>query len=144
MRNALTVIGPSLGLLLSSPVASLAQTPDAIIELSGGSVAAGIGYSWGHGTLIFHGEHYPIVVSGLSLATVGVVGYSASGEVYGLKSPRDINGVYTAVVAEGTLGVGAGATAMKNQHGVVFQMTSTTQGLNLTLAAEGVKVALAD
>jgi hypothetical protein len=47
MRNALTVIGPSLGLLLSSPVASLAQTPDAIIELSGGSVAAGIGYSWG-------------------------------------------------------------------------------------------------
>jgi hypothetical protein len=144
MRNALTVIGPSLGLLLSSPVASLAQTPDAIIELSGGSVAAGIGYSWGHGTLIFHREHYPIAVSGLSLATVGVVGYSASGEVYGLKSPRDINGVYTSVVAEGTLGVGAGATAMKNQHGVVFQMTSTTQGLNLTLAAEGVKVALAD
>ena len=144
MRNALTVIGPSLGLLLSSPLASLAQTPDAIIELSGGSVAAGIGYSWGHGTLIFHGEHYPIAVSGLSLATVGVVGYSASGEVYGLKSPRDINGVYTSVVAEGTFGGGAGATAMKNQHGVVIQMTSTTQGLNLTLAAEGVKVALAD
>jgi hypothetical protein len=144
MRNALTVIGTSLGLLLSNPVASLAQTPDAIIELSGGSVAAGIGYSWGHGTLIFQGKHYPIAVSGLSVATVGVVGYSASGEVYGLKSPRDINGVYTSVVAEGTFGGGAGATAMKNQHGVVIQMTSTTQGLNLTLAAEGAKVALAD
>jgi hypothetical protein len=144
MRNALTVIGTSLGLLLSNPVASVAQTPDAIIELSGGSVAAGIGYSWGHGTLIFQGKHYPIAVSGLSVATVGVVGYSASGEVYGLKSPRDINGVYTSVVAEGTFGGGAGATAMKNQHGVVIQMTSTTQGLNLTLAAEGAKVALAD
>jgi hypothetical protein len=144
MRNALTVIGTSLGLLLSNPVASLAQTPDAIIELSGGSVAAGIGYSWGHGTLIFHGKHYPIAVSGLSVATVGVVGYSASGEVHGLKSPRDINGVYTSVVAEGTLGGGAGATAMKNHHGVVIQMTSTTQGLNLMLAGEGVKVALAD
>jgi hypothetical protein len=144
MRHALTVVGTSLGLLLSNPVASLAQTPDAIIELSGGSVAAGIGYSWGHGTLIFHGERYPIAVSGLSLATVGVVGYSASGEVHGLKSPRDINGVYTSAAAEGTLGGGAGATAMKNQHGVVIQMTSTTQGLNLTLAAEGVKVALAD
>jgi hypothetical protein len=81
MRHALTVVGTSLGLPLSNPVASLAQTPDAIIELSGGSVAAGIGYSWGHGTLIFHGERYPIAVSGLSLATVGVVGYSASGEV---------------------------------------------------------------
>jgi hypothetical protein len=144
MRNALTVIGTSLGLLLSNPVASVAQTPDAIIELSGGSVAAGIGYSWGHGTLIFQGKHYPIAVSGLSVATVGVVGYSASGEVYGLKSPRDINGVYTSVVAEGTFGGGAGATAMKNQHGVVIQMTSTTQGLNLTLAAEGAKLALAD
>jgi hypothetical protein len=143
MRKTLTVIGTSLGLLLSRPVVSLAQTPDAAIELSGGSVAAGIGYSWGNGTLVVHGKRYPVTVSGVSLASVGVAGYSAAGNVYGLKSPKDIDGVYTSVAVEGTLGGGAGATAMENQHGVVIKMISTTEGLNLALAAEGVKVALA-
>lgn len=39
--------------------------------------------------------------------------------------------------------VAAPATAMRNQNGVVIEMTSTTVGLDLTLAAQGVKVALA-
>jgi hypothetical protein len=143
MRKALTVVGTSLGLLLSKPVVSLAQTPDATIELSGGSVAAGIGYGWGHGTLFFHGKRYPVTVSGLSLASVGVAGYSTAGTVYGLRSLQDIDGVYASVAAEGTLGGGAGATAMENQNGVVINMISRTEGLNLTLAAEGVKVAIA-
>jgi hypothetical protein len=39
MRKMLTVVGTSLGLLLSQPIVSQAQTPDAVIELSGGSVA---------------------------------------------------------------------------------------------------------
>ena len=144
MRKALMMVATSLGLLLSKPVVSLAQTPDASIELSGGSVAAGIGYGWGHGTLVFHGKRYPVTVSGLSLASVGVAGFSAAGNVYGLRSLHDIDGVYASVAAEGTLVGGAGATAMRNQNGVVINMTSTTEGLNLTLAAESVKVALSD
>jgi hypothetical protein len=39
MRKALTVVGTSLGLLLSKPIVSLAQTPIGVIQLSGGSVA---------------------------------------------------------------------------------------------------------
>jgi hypothetical protein len=31
---------------------------------------------------------------------------------------------------------------MKNQNGVVLELKSTTQGLNLKLAAEGVKITL--
>jgi hypothetical protein len=31
---------------------------------------------------------------------------------------------------------------MKNQNGVVIELTSTTQGVNLKLAAEGVKLTL--
>ena len=143
MRKTLAVIGTSLGLLLSYPVLSFAESPDAVIELSGGSVAAGIGWHWGHGTLVFHGKRYPVTVSGLSLASVGVTGYTAAGNVDNLHSPQDIDGVYTSVAAEGTLGGGAGTTAMRNQNGVVIEMTSTTVGLDLTLAAQGVKVALA-
>lgn len=143
MRKILAIIGACLGLLLSYPVASFAEEPDAVIELSGGSVAAGIGFSWGHGTLIFDGKRYPVTVSGVSLASVGADGYTAAGSVYGLKTPREINGVYSSVAARGTAGAGAGVTAMQNQHGVTIQMTSTSQGLNPTLAAQGVKIALA-
>jgi len=40
------------------------------------------------------------------------------------------------------VGGGAGASAMKNQNGVVVELTSITQGINLKLAAEGVKLTL--
>src|SRR5690348_17704250 len=136
MRKMLAILGAFLGLLVTHPAASFADAPDAVIELSGGSVAIGIGYSWGHGTLIFHGKRYPVTVSGLSLASVGADGYTAAGSVYDLKSLSDINGVYTSTAAEGTVGVGAGVSVLKNQRGVMIQMTSTTKGVGLTLATE--------
>jgi hypothetical protein len=133
-----------LGLLVAQPFSASAQTPDGVIELSGGSVAAGIGFSWGSGTLIFQGRRYPLKVSGFSLASVGITDYTASGTVTGLRSAQDINGVFTSVAAGGTLGGGGNIAAMKNQNGTVIQMTSTTAGLSLTLAAAGVKISLAN
>ena len=62
----------------------------------------------------------------------------------GLKAPQDIDGVYTSVAAGGTLGGGGTVAAMRNQNGVVIKLTSTTQGLSLTLAAEGVKIAMTE
>ena len=144
MRKFLTVSAIGLGLLLGQPVSTSAQTPDGVIELSGGSVAAGIGYSWGHGTLIFQGKRYALSVSGVSLASVGAVEYTAAGSVEGLKTPQDINGVFTAVGAGATLGGGGNIAAMRNQNGVVIHLTSTTEGLSLSLAASGMKIALAD
>jgi hypothetical protein len=38
------------------------QTPDATLTLSGGLVGAGIGYSWGHGTLSYHGQEVAFCV----------------------------------------------------------------------------------
>jgi hypothetical protein len=121
---------------------SSAQTPDGVIELSGGAVAIGLGYSWGSGTLIFQGKRYPLKVSGISVASVGITDYTAAGSVENLKTPQDIAGNYTAVAAGGTLGGGGGVSAMKNQNGVVIHLSSTTQGLSLTLAAEGLKISL--
>ena len=143
MRKLLAVPLLALGLLLAQLDSSSAQTPDGVIELSGGAVAIGIGYSWGSGTLIFQGQRYPLKVSGLSVASVGVTNYTAAGSVEGLKTPQDINGVFTAVTAGGTLGGGGNISAMKNQNGVVIHLTSTTQGLSLSLAAEGLKITLA-
>jgi hypothetical protein len=142
IRTVFVVGGIGLGFLLSQAAPSLAQAPDAVIELSGGSVAAGIGFSWGSGTLIYQGQRYQLKVSGLSLASVGVTQYTLAGSVTGLKTAQDINGVYTAVAVGGTLGGGGGAAAMQNQNGVVIHTTSTTQGLSLTLAAAGVNITL--
>jgi len=144
MKKLLTVPVLALCLLLAQLGLSSAQSPDGVIELSGGSVAIGIGYSWGSGTLIFQGKRYPLKVSGLAVASVGITDYTAAGSVEGLKSADQIQGVYTAVSAGGTLGGGGNISAMKNQNGVVIHLTSTTQGLSLTLAAEGMKITLAN
>jgi hypothetical protein len=144
MRKTLAVLGTGLGLLLCQPASSSAQTPDATIELSGGSAAAGIGYTWGNGVLIYQGKRYPLKIDGVSLASLGVAEYTASGSVTGLRRPEDIDGIYTAVSASGTVGVGGGVTAMQNQNGVTIRMAGMTKGLNLTLAAEGAKISIAN
>lgn len=148
MRKAFLAVGMGLGVLLCQAVPSsaqaLAQKPDAVIELSGGAVAAGIGYSWGSGTLVFQGKRYPLKVSGLSLASVGVDEYTETGSVTGLKTAQDINGVYTAAAAGATLAGGGDVSVMENQNGVTIHMTATTVGLNLTLAAEGMRISLAN
>jgi hypothetical protein len=144
MRRYFTVLAIGLGLLLGHMLPTSAQVPDGVIELSGGSVAAGIGFSWGSGTLIFQGKRYPLKISGFTLASVGIDDYTAAGNVTGLRTAQDINGVFTSVAAGATLGGGGNIAAMRNQNGVVIQMTSTTAGLSLTLAAEGMKITLAN
>ena len=128
--------------LVAVPLTRAEEIPDATIELSGGSVAAGIGYTWGSGTLDFQGKKYPIKVSGLSIVQVGVGGYTASGSVYHLTNLSDISGVYTAVSAGAAVAGGASATAMKNDHGVVIQMVSTQTVLNYSLGPKGVTISL--
>ena len=51
------------------------------------TVAAGIGATWGSGTLRFEGKTFPFSVRGLSLANVGVATATAVGNVYNLKKP---------------------------------------------------------
>ena len=132
----------SLFLCLSGIAVAQDKEPDAYLELSEGSVAVGIGYSWGSGTLTFQGKKYPVEVKGLSVIDVGVTKVEAFGKVYGLKQLDDFNGNYTSATAEGTLGGGAGATKMKNQKGVVIDLFTTTKGLNLKLAPSGISLKL--
>src|SRR3954462_10831240 len=116
-------------LLVMSAMASFTQAatkdeainkdaPDATLKLSGGAVAAGIGFTWGGGTLTYKGKDYPVKVSGLSLGKVGITGSSATGEVYGLKKLADFDGHYNAWTAGLTLAGGRASAAMKNQNNV--------------------------
>ena len=118
------------------------KTPDATLKLSEGQVAVGIGWSWGKGVLTLKGIDYPFKVGGLSVGDVGITKAEAEGQVYNLKKLEDFNGTYVSAAAEITVGVGAGATAMKNQNGVVIHLFPKTKGVNLKLAGEGVKFTL--
>jgi len=145
MRNRLGVITLSfvaaLTLVASAHGQEAKKTPDGTVEFSGGSVAAGIGYTWGSGTLTYKGTKYPITVSGLSAgASAGATGITASGSVYNLKKLEDFDGNYTSAGAGATVGGGASVVTMKNQNGVVIDSVSTTQGLKLALDAGGVKI----
>jgi hypothetical protein len=128
--------------LVGALPAAAQNIPTGTIELSGGSVAAGIGYTWGKGTLVFDGRKYPLTVDGISILHVGVSDYTATGTVYNLNKLSDIEGVYTAVSAGAAIAGGASVTAMKNSHGVLIQMVATHEGLNLSLGPKGVTIAL--
>jgi hypothetical protein len=142
MRRVLLALG-IVSLCLPLTVAGAKgkkEAPDATIKLSAGSVAAGVGVSWGKGTLTYKGEAHPISVSGLDVGSVGASQITASGNVYHLKSLADFDGNYTAASAGATIGGGGGAVAMKNQNGVVVKLLSTSRGVKLTIAASGVKM----
>jgi hypothetical protein len=121
-----------------------AYEADATLDLTAGSVAAGIGYVWGGGDLIYQGQKRKFKISGLSVVDVGAAHITASGVVYHLKDVSDFSGNYTAVTAGVTVGGGASAALLKNEHGVVIKLISTTSGLRLNLAAAGIGLRLTD
>jgi hypothetical protein len=118
------------------------KQPDATIQLSTGSVAVGIGITWGNGVLTYQGQEYPFSVDGLSVVDVGISKASASGVVYNLKKLEDFNGNYTGVTAGATIAGGAGASTIQNQNGVVINLVGTSQGLKFKLSMDGVKMTL--
>jgi hypothetical protein len=137
--NKLKKIGLLLVVLsVSAGFAQAADKADATIRLSGGSVAAGIGWSWGSGTLTYKGKDYPISVKGLSLGKVGITKATASGEVYHLKGLKDFDGNYTSAGAGITLAGGRSAVTMSNQNGVRVRLISTNRGADITLGGAGV------
>ena len=138
----LLVVGVMTGF---TQAATQESKPDATLRLSGGSFAAGVGFSWGSGTLTYKGKDYPVKVNGLSLGKVGITSSSAHGEVYNLKKLQDFNGHYD-VGAKGTRGVtlvsGKSGTLMTNQAGVIVRISATQKGVNVNATGGGVDMQL--
>jgi hypothetical protein len=121
---------------------SLKPIPDASLALSAKSVAAGVGYAWGGGTLTYKGKTHEVEVDGLTAGAVGASSITAEGSVYYLKELADFDGNYTAVVGGVTVGGGGAGLVMRNQKGVEVRMRATTLGMSLTAGVSGVKLAL--
>jgi hypothetical protein len=127
----------------AGPAGAQSKKADATLTLSEGSVAAGIGFTWGNGRLSYKGKTYLVKVEGLSVGEVGITRANARGNVFHLRKLGDFPGTYVSGAAEATVGGGAGATVMKNQNGVVIELKSTTQGANIKLGPEGMRLSLA-
>lgn len=122
--------------------ASSGEGADATLTLEAKSIAVGIGYSWGNGVLTYRGKRYPFKVDGLAVNAVGASRSDARGYVYNLKNLSDFEGTYTAIAAGGTLGGGKGIATMKNGNDVRVTLHSTSRGLEVKAAPEGVKFTL--
>ncbi len=129
----------------AAPPVAEGAIPSGYVWLSGGTVAAGIGYSWGHGTLYNSKDQkqYKFKISGVSVADVGAAGLNAEGEVYNLASPADLGGNYTAFTAGVTIIEGGSLAYLKNdKNGVVIKLHSQTGGLRFNLSANGMHITL--
>jgi hypothetical protein len=124
----------------TSAASDTAQGPDATITLTGDSVAAGIGFVWANGNLTYKGKTYPVKLSGVSVVDVGAAHITATGNVYNLTTLRDFDGNYTAATAGLTVAGGGSAAVLRNQHGVVIKLLSTTEGLRFNLSADGINL----
>ena len=131
-----------MGIVSSPGVAAAKEKPAATLKLSGKSVAAGVGISWGKGTLNYKGKPHPFSIDGLSVADVGVSSIDATGNVYHLKKLEDFEGQYTAASAGAAVAGGAGASTMKNANGVVINLHAVTRGVKFKLGVDGVKIKL--
>ena len=89
-------------------------TPNATVTIKVTQVAAGLGVSWGDGTLTFKGKDYKFKVKGLNLIGLGVTSINAHGDVYNLQKLDDFPGTY--------YGVEAGATVIKGSAGMVLKI----------------------
>jgi hypothetical protein len=117
---------------------------DGTVALTAGSVAAGIGYVWGKGTVNFAGESHSFGIRGVSALDVGAAHIEASGDIMHLTTLKEFEGHYSAFGAGLTIAGGGSAVYLKNEHGVVIKLLSKTTGLRFNLAAGGVRVRLRD
>jgi hypothetical protein len=141
---AMVLVSAAAAAADSSAPVSEGAIPSAYVWLSGGSVAVGIGFTWGHGTLYYSKDQkqYKFKLSGVSVADVGGAGITAEGEVYNLASPADLSGDYSAVTAGVTVIEGGSVAYLKNNKGVVIKLHSQTGGLRFNLSANGMHITL--
>jgi hypothetical protein len=118
--------------------------PVGTVNFAGGSLAAGIGVSWGEGTVLFQGKTHHFKIDGFNVGDVGISKIDATGDVYNLTSMADFDGNYAAAGAGATLAGGGSIMTMQNPHGVVMQVRSTTAGLRLNLGPSGISVKMID
>ena len=128
------------GIIATTAVEAKGPKPSGKVAIESTSIAAGIGVSWGDGTLRFHGKEHQFSIDGLTLVDVGISKASAVGDVYDLKDVSQFEGTYVAGEAGFALAGGMGGMSLRNQNGVIMHLRSVTQGAKLQLGPSGLTI----
>jgi len=132
-------------LLLAVPTTAISEKgpkPSGKVAIESTSIAAGIGVSWGDGTLRFKGKEYHFSIDGLTLVDIGISKASAVGDVYNLTDVANFEGTYVAGEAGFALAGGMGGMSLRNQNGVVMHLRSVSEGAKLQLGPSGLTLKL--
>jgi hypothetical protein len=114
----------------------------ATLWLEGGIAPAGAGFVWGHGQLAYKGNDHAFRLSGLSIAELAAASISALGRVSHLRNLLDFSGNYSAFVTGAEpCGIVPGIS-LKNERGVIINLTATDAGQPFNLPVNGVRVRL--
>jgi hypothetical protein len=142
-RTIIHVVALASLCLMASVLAAEAQQSDATLKVHTVSIAVGVGYSWGEGIVTFQGQASPCRIDGLAVGEVGSSSAKAIGHVYHLTHIENFSGHDTAVSAGALLAGGGDVATLRHQHGVVIDLTATSQGAKMRLAVQRVTIALA-
>ena len=112
----------------------------AVVFTKGGFV---IGVGGGEGVLLLRGKRYPFTVSGMSVGfTIGASTTKLVGRALNLRGPESIEGSYSAVGAGGAIAGGVGGVQLRNNNGVVLQLSGPKVGAEVSVAVAGVAIRL--
>lgn len=112
------------------------------VTLEAKQIAAGVGYTWGDGTLKFGGKEYKFSVKGLDAGAAGIVKISAKGDVYNMTTVADFAGDYVAATAGAAVVKGPVGLLLRNAKGVVINMSATQTGVQLSLGTKGLSITM--
>ncbi len=110
------------------------------VVINARAAAAGVGYTWGNGTLTYHGHRYSFTVKGVTVADVGYSRIVGHGRVYNLHNLSDFSGTYAAATGEVTVDKGIGGQVLKNGKGVELRIDDVTKGARLSGSADGIQL----
>ena len=141
MKRLLTMVFALSALLAASFTPARADSGTVRISFIKAGIV--IGGAVGSGTLTFRGRTYPLGIGGLSYGfTFGGSQTNLSGRVTNINRPQDIEGVFGAAGAGGTLIRGPQAIVLANQNGAVLELSGIQTGLMVNLDLSGMALSL--
>jgi hypothetical protein len=121
--------------------ASQAETGQVAVVFTRGGFVLGVG--GGEGVLVLRGRRYPFTVSGMSVGfTIGASTSRLVGRALNLRGPESIEGSYSAVGAGGAIAAGGGGVQLRNNNGVILQLSGPRIGVDVSAAVGGVTIRL--
>ena len=129
--------------IVGASVSSLAHADEGWLRIRVVKGGWFIGASGGGGSLMFHGQRYPLAIGGLSAGLVfGAAETWLQGRVSNIYRPSDVAGVYGAGGAGLAVGRGVGAIVLTNEKGAVLELSGRQLGLMANADFSGLAISL--